>query len=130
MMDFKNNYIQYRLERVKETFEEAKTMANMGHWNTCVNRLYYTCFYAVNALLLKYNFSSAKHTGVRALLNRQFIKTGKISKELGELYNSLFLYRQQSDYEDLFRMDKEIARSYIEQTKAFIEKIENLIQEN
>ncbi len=125
----KKELILYRLQRANETFEEAKAMANMEHWNTCVNRLYYACFYAFNALLLKSNLSSAKHTGVRVLLNKNFIKTGVISKELGKLYNSLFEYRQQSDYEDLFRMNEEITKSYIEQTEKFIETIEKLTKE-
>ena len=33
--------INYRLERAKESLEEAKILAQAGHWNTVVNRLYY-----------------------------------------------------------------------------------------
>jgi uncharacterized protein (UPF0332 family) len=66
-------------------------------WNPCVNRLYYACFYAVSALLLRHGFSSSKHTGVRSLFNRHFVKTGKISKALAQIYNDLFARRQESD---------------------------------
>jgi hypothetical protein len=34
--------IRHRLERSKETFEEALIMKRALHWNTCANRLYYT----------------------------------------------------------------------------------------
>lgn len=46
--------IKYRIARASETLAEAKLMAKSGHWNTCINRLYYSCFYSVNALLIKH----------------------------------------------------------------------------
>ncbi len=54
--------IHYRLERSRETLEEALLMQRERHWNACVNRLYYACFYAVTALLAMQGVSSGKHT--------------------------------------------------------------------
>lgn len=45
----RDKLVKYRLERAEETLEEAEVMANMSHWKTCINRLYYACFYAINA---------------------------------------------------------------------------------
>jgi uncharacterized protein (UPF0332 family) len=50
--------IQYRTRRAHEAMEEARLLADTGHWNTCVSRLYYACFYIVSALLAKQGFSS------------------------------------------------------------------------
>ncbi|MDM8536110.1 hypothetical protein QUF70_05090 [Desulfobacterales bacterium HSG17] len=36
----KEELIRYRLERAKESLEEAQVMAEMEHWLTCINRLY------------------------------------------------------------------------------------------
>ena len=69
--------IKYRLDRAHETLEEARIMADTKHWNACVNRLYYACFYAANALLIQKDLSSPKHIGVRSLINMHFIKTNK-----------------------------------------------------
>ena len=44
--------ILYRLERAKESLDEANILMERGHANTFVSRLYYACFYAVSALLL------------------------------------------------------------------------------
>jgi len=105
----KDELIKYRLQRAESALEEAGVMADMHHWETCINRLCYACFYAVNALLLKFDLVSAKHTGVRSLFNSHFIATGKIEKHHGQnLYNLLFKYRQQSDYEDLFTIDEHV----------------------
>ncbi len=61
--------ILYRLERARESIDEASILLERGHVNTFVNRLYYACFYAVSALLLTSGLSSAKHSGVRSLFH-------------------------------------------------------------
>jgi uncharacterized protein (UPF0332 family) len=119
----KEELIKYRLQRAEAALEEAGVMADMHHWETCINRLYYACFYAVNALLLKFDLVSAKHTGVRSLFNSHFIATGKIEKHHGQLYNLLFKYRQQSDYEDLFKIEEHIVKEWLLQTKDFLKDI-------
>jgi uncharacterized protein (UPF0332 family) len=73
--------ILYRLERAHESLDEANILMERGHANTFVNRLYYACFYAVSALLLTKELSSAKHSGVRSLFHQNFVKEGIVSKE-------------------------------------------------
>jgi uncharacterized protein (UPF0332 family) len=36
--------IEYRMERARETVDEARIMFDAGRINTYVNRLYYACF--------------------------------------------------------------------------------------
>jgi uncharacterized protein len=122
-MSFQQDYIQYRLERAHEVLDIAKLAADAGAFNSCVNRLYYAMFYAINALLFKNAYSSPKHTGVRALFNQHFIKTGLIAKEYGQLYNDLFELRQESDYKDFFYADPDEVLPLIPQVEAFIKLI-------
>jgi uncharacterized protein (UPF0332 family) len=90
MKDETRTLISYRLERARESLEEADILLKRGHTNTFVNRLYYACFYAVSALLLAKGLSSAKHSGMRSLFHQNFIKPGLIDTELGQLYDRLF----------------------------------------
>ncbi|MCK4920674.1 MAG: HEPN domain-containing protein [Bacteroidales bacterium] len=64
-MTIKNqdDYIKYRFHRSEEAFEEALILADKKRWNTVINRLYYSCFYAVIALLLKNNIETQTHDG-------------------------------------------------------------------
>jgi hypothetical protein len=39
--NYKDDLIQYRLDRAQETYDEAVLMKRERHWNTCANRLYY-----------------------------------------------------------------------------------------
>ncbi len=40
----KEDYINYRLDRANEAFEDTKLLAENERWNTALNRLYYASF--------------------------------------------------------------------------------------
>jgi uncharacterized protein (UPF0332 family) len=122
-----NELVKYRLERADEAFEEAKLLAEKSKWNTAVNRLYYCCFYAVTALLAKEDMSSSKHTGVRALFNLHYVKTGKVPKEIAQTYNDLFEKRQEGDYMDFVRFDEAQVSPLIPETEKFLSHIKSII---
>jgi hypothetical protein len=52
MIGDKDDLVKYRLEKAKETFEDAQLLIESKRWNSAINRLYYSAFYAVIALLL------------------------------------------------------------------------------
>ncbi len=52
----KEAYIRYRIERAFDTYEVAILLYNNLKWNSAINRLYYSCFYAVSALLFKVRY--------------------------------------------------------------------------
>lgn len=120
--------IRYRIKRAFETLEEARLMAESAHWNGCVNRLYYACFYAVNALLLTKGLASPKHTGVRSLFSLHFVREGEFPKSLAALYNSLFDTRQESDYEDFFAADPAETADWLTQAERFIAHAQRLVE--
>ena len=119
----RDDYIKYRFHRAEESFDEALILAEKEKWNTVINRLYYSCFYAVIALLLKNDIETQTHDGARTQFGLHFIKTGKIDKAYGKLFTKLFDYRQKSDYGDLFDYDEDIVKPLIEQVKEFIGEI-------
>ncbi len=82
--------IYYRLERAKETLEDAKLLADKQRWNSAINRLYYAAYYAVTALLHSENFKTTTHNGTKAMFSEHFIKTGLFPAELGKIYSQLF----------------------------------------
>jgi uncharacterized protein (UPF0332 family) len=81
-----------------KTIAEARLLLDKGFLNTCVNRLYYACFFAVSALLLTEGYSSAKHSGLRALFDRHWVKQRRVSVEIGRIYRRLFVNRQRGDH--------------------------------
>ncbi|NJM93407.1 MAG: HEPN domain-containing protein [Cytophagales bacterium] len=108
MTEYKpDDYIKYRLQRAKETITETKILIDNRLWNTAINRMYYACFYAVGALLLKHKVKTSSHSGCRQKFGQLFIQTGIISKEMGKHYSELFEKRQKGDYDDFFDFDEE-----------------------
>jgi uncharacterized protein (UPF0332 family) len=116
------------MTRATETMEDARVLAKVGRWNACVNRLYYACFYVVSALLVRHGLSSSKHTGVRSLFNQQYVKTGKISKDLARIYNDLFERRQEGDYLDFVTFQESQVLPLISKAEQLIEHITILIE--
>jgi len=60
----KNALITLRLQRARETISEAKGNMQLGYWRIAANRLYYACYYAASALLIKNNLTAYTHAGV------------------------------------------------------------------
>lgn len=127
MTDYKADYITYRLSKASEALDDARLLAGNNSWGACINRLYYSCFYAVSALLLKNDINTKTHGGLKTQFNLHFIKTGIISKELGKFYTDLMESRHQGDYGDLFDFDKGSVEPLIAPTQHFIETITKLI---
>lgn len=120
--------VRYRLERAFETIEEARLLLAGGHTNTYVNRLYYACFYAVSALLLLHDQSFAKHSGLRSAFHREFVRSGKVCKELGHLYDRLFDNRQKADYADLIKYTAKDVGPWLDESVEFVRIIAELVE--
>lgn len=127
MNDEAKSLIQYRLERAKGTLEDARLLFNNERLFSCVNRIYYAMFYAVNALLLSKGLSSSKHSGVLALFNKEFINSNIINRELGRFYTTMFEFRQKSDYKDMVKFEKVDVQNWLEKADGFISEIEGCL---
>lgn len=123
----KEDLINYRLEKSFKTFEEARTLGSSGFWGGSVNRLYYSCYYVVSALLAKDDISISTHNGVRTEFFKLYIKTGKLDKSFGSLYSNLMEKRHEGDYDDFHDFTQEEIMPLIDETENFITTIRNLI---
>lgn len=122
-----NEIIQFRFKRSDEAFEAGLLLFKAEHYNSTVNRLYYSAFYAVSAFLLRDKIYSKSHSGLKSLFNEHLIKTNKLGQEEAGVYNELFEYRQNADYKDLIIFLKEDVEPLIERTQNFINEIKKLI---
>jgi uncharacterized protein (UPF0332 family) len=127
MTDEQRTLIGHRMERAREALEEAMMLLEAGHLNSCVNRLYYSCFYAVSALLLTRNLSTSKHGHLRSLLHVEFVKTGLVDKEKGKHFDLLFNKRQQGDYGDFIEFQTDDVTVWLAGTREFVGHIQQVI---
>ncbi len=105
--------IAYRMEKSKEAIKAAEIMLENNMLTFAMNRIYYSMFYAVQSLLASDSVSFSKHGQVKGYFNRKWIKSGKFSKTLGQLYNKAFEYRQKFDYVDFAAPNRDMVAEYI-----------------
>jgi len=72
--------------------------------------------------------SSAKHSGIRSLFHQNFVKSGLVDPELGQLYDRLFDNRQKGDYTDLVRFDPNEVRDWHDEAFEFVETVKNIVK--
>ena len=103
-------------------------MLETHHVHGAANRIYYACFYAVTALLLMKNLSSHKHSGVMALFNQHFVRTGFIPKHLGQFYSEVFDRRIESDYADGIDIDPQDMPAQLALARQLVQTVEGYIK--
>ena len=119
--------VAYRIGRAHETLQEIQLHIDNQLWTTAVNRLYYACFYAVSALLLKNDIITKSHSGARQMFGLHFVKTGIISKDCGKFYSDIFDMRQTGDYDDFVEFSVEEVMEALKLAKLLISEIDVLI---
>lgn len=126
----RKSLVEYRLERAYDTMKEAALLSEKGYYNAAVNRLYYACYYAAAALLLKYKIEAKTHAGVKSMLGLHFVSKGLIPIHIGKILSTLFEKRQSGDYDDFIYCDKEMTEELSAQAKTFIDCLSKFMEEN
>lgn len=125
----KEEYIAYRLDKAEEVFEAAKILYDAAQWNSCINRLYYSCFYAASALLMRRGIGAKSHSGVIAKFSDAAVRSGEMTADDYRVYSKLLNWRTKGDYSDLFDFCKDDVDDVMQPTRIFIDKVKLLISE-
>jgi len=129
MMD-KETLFTYRLREVEETFDEATRMIQEGFSSrSAVNRAYYAMFYAVLALLIRFDVEhkTSKHSGIISIFDREFFLAGRIESRYSKMLHNLFDMRQKADYKEMVELTSDDATKAVEQAQEFVAAIKGLI---
>lgn len=119
--------VKHRMERAHETLIDADVLIQSHRYNAAVNRLYYACFYAVMALLIKHRVHAQTHDGVKQMFGLYFVVTNKIDKQFARFYGQLFNARISGDYDDFTLYDESTIAQYRPITETFLYEIQELI---
>jgi uncharacterized protein (UPF0332 family) len=122
--------IKYRISGSLEMLVEAETMIKNGFWNADVNRIYYSCYYIVSALLLKKSVETNSQKGIRQMFGLHFIQTGAVPKEDGRFFSDLYDRRQTGDYDDFIVYEEDTVINLFNKAKDFIGRMVELLDKN
>lgn len=128
MEQYKLDLINYRLEKAKETAEEAELALTHNKLRLAENRIYYAIFYIVHALSILENFSTSKHATLKGWFNKEFVFTGKIDTKFYKIYNRAFDKRQEGDYDDFVVFEKAEVIEDLKDMKEFLIELESFIE--
>lgn len=94
-----------------------------------LNRSYYSIFHGVRAVLAFDKFDSGKHSGIIAYFNKNYVSSGKFSKEYSRILMGAEKIRTKSDYNDFYIASREDAEEQIRNAEIFINAMEKYIEE-
>ena len=118
--------IKYRIDRANETIVEAKEALELNHLNLAVNRIYYACFYSVEALMLTRDFSTKNHGVLKGEFNKIYIHSGILDKKYFETLNNAFKNRQTGDYGDFVKFNKDKVKNSLIEAEWFVAEINKM----
>jgi uncharacterized protein (UPF0332 family) len=117
--DLRDHPARYWMEKADEALASAQSEQEARRYTFAVNRAYYACFYAASSVLFKRGVKFKKHSGVRAAVHREFVRTGAVSTEMGKFYDYAFDSRQRGDYQEMVDFPPDQVEDIIENAKEF-----------
>lgn len=94
-----SKYVAEELEEAHDALSDAAVLLDGGTDKATVNRLYYACFHAAQAVLYSKGFEPASHRGVVSLFGQEVVLEGDASGADGRFLNELRGLREQADYD-------------------------------
>lgn len=111
------------VEKSQRNMEQAMRNAEMDYWDLVANRLYYSVFHAVTALMLLDGIKTATHKGTSSQFGQHYVLTGQFSREDGMLYSRLQTMREKADYQNTFSITPDKGAKLIADAQALQSRI-------
>jgi uncharacterized protein (UPF0332 family) len=125
--DNRRRNIALELAHGTEAFRAAELLLGAGLFRDAVSRAYYGAFHFACALLLSAGEEARTHGGVDRMLQRDFVRAGKLTPEMGMVFASLQRFRQAADYSSEFVFTEAGAKKEVEDARAFMAAVRALL---
>jgi len=119
--------VRLQLEKAHNNFNQIPLLREAGYWDNVANRLYYSLFHAVSALLIHDGYNVGSHRGAVSTFGQHYIATGIFTIEEGKHYSRLQGLREKADYNCSYNATEKDIAPKVEPTRQLIEKIEEYI---
>lgn len=129
MQDKNMDLCDYRISLAKETLASAKLCLVNGFYRDCINRSYYTVFYAIKAVLAIEGIDFKRHKDVVAYFNKTYVVNEKFPRELGKRLGRIKMMREESDYSDFVVVAGEDAEAQVKTAEEMVRLVEGFLKE-
>ena len=96
-------------------------------YDTATNRYYYSCFHAINGLFIKEGINAHRHRGMLIQFSLHFVKTGRVSIEIGAILSQLEQMREAADYNCHYDITEDEAKSVQPKAKLLVKTVKELL---
>lgn len=125
----RNILISLELEKANKMMKEAKFCGESGMWNLVGNRLYYSAFHAVVALLLNKGVSIRSHKGACRMFSLHYVQTREFSVDDMSLYSRLQTIRERADYQNDYELTPDEGEEYLKLAEGLLNRIMKFLSE-
>ena len=127
MSNSKRLSVELKMQKAKAFYAEVEVLMQNKFYSTAINRLYYACFHATQALLLTKDIIPKTHSGVITMLNKHFVIECDFDKEKSSFFSRIMKERSEVDYGDFIVYDEELVNALILPSHEYIEYVESYI---
>ena len=107
--------------------EVAEELMKEGYAPDAASKIYYSMFYAAQALLKSESIDVVKHSAVESAFGYYFAKPGRIDPRFHRMLINAMEVREIADYDIEEEIVEPVASLKIEEGKAFLLAIKNLL---
>lgn len=124
--DDRYEIVRLELERCFKNYDQARLAIEHNYWDLVANRLYYSIFHAISALLIHNGIAVKSHKGSIVSFHNYFVRTKIFTPEEGSLVSYLESKRNESDYNCLMTINKGDLEPIIPMFESIINRIREL----
>ena len=115
--------VRREYEKALQFYRQAEMNAEIELWDVVANRLYYSLFHGVCALLIRYGIQVSSHKGAVIMFGQHFVQTGKFETNDGRFYAQLQSMREKADYSCYWQVESTDLDGFLPRTKGILDKI-------
>jgi hypothetical protein len=114
-------------EKARQALSDAELLLDNGSVEAAINRGYYAAFQAARAALLTEEEGLKTHSGVIRRFGYHFVRTGRVSDEIGDILATAQSMRGRADYDAIADLNREDATHLVDDARRFIRIVEKQI---
>lgn len=120
---------QRRIEVAREDFQTAQDNLKDGHYRAANNRAYYSIYHSITAVFALEKRAYKRHKDTIANFNRDYVKTGIFSRDIGKRIGKAEEVRHSSDYDEFYLVTKAECVRQIETAEILLKETEKYIKQ-
>jgi len=122
-----NEEVQKLIKKAEHALQVAEKLISDDYPSDAASKIYYAMYYAAQALLKSEGIDVVKHSAVESALGYHFAKRGKIDPKYHRMLIDARKLREIADYDIQEEIVEPVATIKIEEGKAFLAIIKELL---